>query len=137
MKYHIFKSNSANVTDDEDLVKILSSTEKTGGVTPNLARSILGDILNLELDPYDKDKIDFDPDIPLSVTLVDRAKVVAGNDQSGVLPPNQGQLPTSDKNNQESQTVANSQEDNVMKQLKGIVSILEKDIHKEIFYGIG
>lgn len=93
MQYHIFKSNSANVTNDEDLVKILSSGEKTGGITPNLSREILSDVLNRDLPKYDKDKIPFDADIPLSYTLVSLSKVVGGNANTGTIAPNQGQIP--------------------------------------------
>ena len=94
MSYHTLVSNSADVTSDEDLVKILSGSEKTGGVTPNLARSILSDVLNREIQPYNEKEIDFDPNIPMSITLVDRAKVVGGNSDAGVIAPNQGQFPT-------------------------------------------
>ncbi len=95
MKYHTFKSNSANVTNDEDLVKILSSAEKTGGMTPNTSREILSDILNRELPRYSSEDVDFNPDIPLSLTLVELAKVVGGNPATGKIAPNQGQLETS------------------------------------------
>jgi len=101
MKYHCFKSNSANVTNDEDLVKILSSAEKTGGVTPNLARGILSDILNIELPLYNEEKIDFDPNIPMSLTIVERAKKVAGNQQTGAIAPTQGQIPLNSSNDVE------------------------------------
>jgi len=94
MKYHKFVSNSQNVTNDENLVKVISGAEKTGGVTPNLARRILSMILNMELPDYDENKVDFDPNIPMSLTLVERAKNVAGNSNSGTLAPNQGQLST-------------------------------------------
>jgi len=124
MKYHVFKSNSANVTNDEDLVKVISSAEKTGGVTPNLARKILGDILNEELEPYDN-TVDFDPDVPLSLTLVDRAKSVAGNDKTGTLAPNQGQIPKGEN------------DDDAVKVLKSLEKILNKDVHEEIKFGIG
>lgn len=122
MKYHTFKSNSANVTNDEDLVGIISGAEKTGGVTPNLARSILGDILNVDIPDYDEKKIDFDPNIPMSLTLVERAKVIAGNSVSGKLAPNQGQIP--------------KQEVDAEKILKAIERMITVDIYKEIFEGI-
>ena len=93
MKYHTFKSNSANVTNDEDLVKVLSSGEKTGGVTPNLSRKILSDVLNTELPQYDPAKVPFDPDIPLSYSLVEMSKTVGGNADTGKIAPNQGQIP--------------------------------------------
>lgn len=93
MKYHVYKSNSSNVTNDADLVKVLSSGEKTGGVTPNLSRQILSDVLNRDIPEYNKEKMPFDPDIPLSYTLVEMSQVVGGNGNTGKIAPNQGQVP--------------------------------------------
>ena len=122
MKFHKFVSNSASVTNDEDLVKILSGSEKTGGVTPNLARQILSDVLNRELPPYKKEDIEFDPDVPMSITLVQMAKTVAGNANSGELAPNQGQIPYTEEVTK-----------NVMEMIK---KALYKDIYNEIIYEI-
>lgn len=126
MKFSKFASNSASVTNDEDLVKILSGSEKTGGVTPNLARQILSEVLNKELPLYKRDEIEFDPDVPMSVTLVQMAKSVAGNDQTGTIAPVQGQFPQS---NEVSEEVTK----NVMAMLK---KALYKDIYNEIVYEI-
>ena len=94
MAYHSYKSNSAAVTSDEALVNILSNSEKTGGMTPNLARHVLSEVLNVELPQYEKEKVGFDPDIPLSLTLVERSMSWGGNQETtGILAPNQGQIP--------------------------------------------
>jgi len=92
MKHHTFKSNSANVTNDQDLVKILG-TDKAGAVSPNLAVEVMSDVLGREIPKYDKDKHGFDPDIPLSLTLVGLAGATAGNQQTGTVAPNSGQVP--------------------------------------------
>jgi PBSX family phage portal protein len=129
MQYHSFVSNSANVTNDEDLVKILSNSEKTGGVTPNLARQILSDILNRELPEYGSD-VGFDPDIPMSMTLVQMSQNVGGNSQTGVIAPNQGQLSPGS-------VPANATADEVAKNLLTTIrKALYKDIYNEILYEI-
>lgn len=91
IKYWKYKSNSPNVTDDEDLVKVLGGTEKSGGMTPNVARMIIGDILNIDIPAYDSDKISFNPDEPFSLAMADRVKNTSGE------APNQGQIPNPDK----------------------------------------
>lgn len=102
----VYRSFSPNVTDAKDLVDVLANTEKTGGITPNMARRILEDILNRPLPPYNRDAVPFDPDVPFSLTMAEAVKGIAaaggsaaaslgGNTQSGrnALAPNQGQIP--------------------------------------------
>lgn len=91
-KFWRYKSFSPNVTNDNDLVRLLSSIEKTGALTPNLAREIVGDIMNKELSLYDKEKHGFDPEVPFSLTMAEAAKNLAGNPATGVLAPQPGQL---------------------------------------------
>lgn len=82
--YHQFKSNSPNTTDNTELVRILGGSEKTGGMTPRIARhNVLEDILGIELPPFDPKK--FDPDIPFSLTMAEAVKnlgVAAGADKT-------------------------------------------------------
>ena len=87
-----YKSFSPNVTNDNDLVRLLSSIEKTGALTPNLAREIVGDIMNKELSLYDEETHGFDPEVPFSLTMAERVKNLAGNPGTGVLAPQGGQL---------------------------------------------
>lgn len=86
IRYWFFKSNSANVTSDKDLVEVLNKSEKSGAMTPNLGRQLLSDILNREIEPYAKTD-DFDPDVPFSLTMADAVKNMNGQ------APNQGQIP--------------------------------------------
>jgi len=71
--YHTFRTNSPNTTDNSELVKILSGSEKTGGVTPRIARLILEDILSMKL-PEFKDDPRFDPDLPFSLLMAEMVK---------------------------------------------------------------
>ena len=91
-----YKSFGPNVTNDEDIVKVMNSIEKTGAMTPNLGRRLLADILNDEPELYDSSLVDFDPDVPFSLTMAEAVKGVGalgGNPATGALAPNQGQTP--------------------------------------------
>jgi PBSX family phage portal protein len=97
-QFWTYKSFSPNVTNDEDLVNLLSSVEKTGAMTPNIARKIVADIMNEETELYDEENTPFNPDIPFSLTMAEAVKgsgSLGGNGNSGVLAPNQGQIPIS------------------------------------------
>ena len=73
--YHSFRSNGPNVTDDEDLIKILATAERTGGLTPRIARMILADIFGREdLPPMDES---IPLDVPFSITLAEKLKNTA------------------------------------------------------------
>lgn len=79
--YHQFKSNSPNTTDNTELVRILSGSEKTGGMTPRIARIVLEDILGFELGDIPDDKLD--PDIPFSLTMAEAVKNLADQTEPG------------------------------------------------------
>jgi PBSX family phage portal protein len=78
--YHQFKSNSPNTTDNAELVSILSGSERTGGMTPRIARQVLEQILGDELPPF---KEGFDPDIPFSLTMAEAVKNLGDTTQPG------------------------------------------------------
>lgn len=69
--YHKFKSNSPNTTDNEQLVKILGYSEKTGGMTPRVSRMIMEDVLGIDLPDFPEG---FDPDVPFSLTMAEAVK---------------------------------------------------------------
>lgn len=69
--YHKYKTNTPNTTDNTQLVKILGGAEKTGGMTPRIARVMLEDILSVELPDFPKD---FPADIPFSLTMAEAVK---------------------------------------------------------------
>lgn len=71
VKFHKFLSQGPNVTDDEDLIRVLVAAEKTGGMTPRIARWIIEDIMGREFPETWKD---FDPDVPLTLQLAERMK---------------------------------------------------------------
>ena len=87
IRFHVIKTNSPNVTNDEDLVKIISSAEKTGGITPRIAHMILGDILNRDLPAIVEDDPDFSPDLPFSISVGKLARGMARSNGEGTLAP--------------------------------------------------
>ncbi len=78
--YHRFKSNSPNTTDNQELVKILGAGEKTGGMTPRIARMMLEDILGRELPDFAEG---FDPDQPFSLLMAEAVKNKADPTEPG------------------------------------------------------
>lgn len=72
--YHRFKSNSPNTTDNTELVQILSGAEKTGGMTPRIARLVIRDILGIELPPFPEGIEGFNPDVPFSLSMAEAVK---------------------------------------------------------------
>lgn len=71
IRYHSYKSNTPNTTDNQVLVKILATAEKTGGISPAIARRVLEDVLGYELPPFPSG---FDPDVPFSLTMAEAVK---------------------------------------------------------------
>lgn len=78
--YHKFKSNSPNTTDNSELVKILAGAEKTGGMTPRIARHVLQEVLGQDLPEFPED---FDADVPFSLTMAEAVKNMAEPTEPG------------------------------------------------------
>lgn len=80
--YWSYRTNSPNTTDNAEMVSILSGAERTGGMTPKIARNMLSEIFNRELPPFQKTK-DFDPDLPFSLSMAQAVKSQADPSQPG------------------------------------------------------
>lgn len=74
-RYHRFGSNGPNVTDDQDLIAVLMAAERTGALTPAIAREILSDVLNKPLPEIDPANLD--PNIPFSIQMAEAVKNMA------------------------------------------------------------
>jgi PBSX family phage portal protein len=81
IRYYKFKTYSPNTTDNEQLVKILAGAEKTGGMTPRIARMVLTDILNKDIQDYFPE--DFKMDVPFSLTMAEAVKNQADPSEPG------------------------------------------------------
>ena len=70
-----FRSNTPNITSDDDLVRLLSAGERTGGLTPEIARRLMEMILGEELGEIDPSTLP--PDVPFTLTVAREAKNTA------------------------------------------------------------
>lgn len=71
IKYHQFHTNTPNVTNDKDLIEVLKGAEKSGGVTPRIARIVLEDVLGRDLGPLPEG---LDPNVPFTLTVAEAVK---------------------------------------------------------------
>lgn len=79
--YHKFTSLGPNVTMNDDLISALGTAEATGGMTPNIARRLLADITESEVDVIDEPW----GNVPFTLTLANiRAEALA---QAALLAP--------------------------------------------------
>lgn len=78
--FHKFRSNSPNTTDNAQLVAILAGAEKTGGMTPRIARRVLEEVLGAELPEMPKG---FPADVPFSLTMAEAVKNLAQPNEPG------------------------------------------------------
>lgn len=78
--YHSYRSNSPNTTDNQEMVKILGGSEKTGGMTPRIAREILEEILSKDLPEFPDG---FPLDVPFSLTMAEAVKNQAQPSEPG------------------------------------------------------
>ncbi|MFA5122981.1 phage portal protein [Zavarzinia sp.] len=78
-----YVSRTPNVTDNKDLVAMLASAERTGGITPRIARRIVVDVFPSAADAPEisKDLHGFDPDVPFSIQVAERIKNMAGGSE--------------------------------------------------------
>lgn len=72
MKYHTFRSNGPNISNDEDLLKLLIAAEKAGAMDPRKGREIVADILGEQAKDYWPEGLD--PDVPFSLQLAEAVK---------------------------------------------------------------
>lgn len=88
-----YRAFSPNITDNQDLIKLLATIEKTGGLTPNIARLVMGDVMNSEISEIKPENAGYDPDIPFSLTMArELNQIPTGTADSGVLAPQRGQM---------------------------------------------
>jgi len=80
IQFHRYRTNSPNTTDNSRLVSILATSEKTGGMTPRIARHVLEEILSEELPPF---PADFPADVPFSFTMAEAVKNMADTSEPG------------------------------------------------------
>ncbi len=80
--FHSFRSNSPNTTDNAQLVQILSAAERTGGMTPRIARDVISQVLGKQLPPF-KFPDQLNPDLPFSLAMAQAVKNVGNPAEVG------------------------------------------------------
>jgi PBSX family phage portal protein len=81
-RFHVFKSRTPNITDNEVLAKIMVAAEKSGGMTPSRADMFLEDVFEGELGPLPEG---IDLNIPYSLQFAQA--------QNAQRPPSPGPTP--------------------------------------------
>ncbi len=80
VRFHKYKSSTPNTTDNVQIVRILAGAEKTGGMTPRIARSMLEEVLGTDLPEF---PTEFKADIPFSLTMAEAVKNQADPTEPG------------------------------------------------------
>jgi len=75
-KYYKFKTNTPDVTDDASVTKVMSAAERSGGMTPRIARIMTEDIMGMQLGNIDEELGD-KADTPFTILVAEAAKNVA------------------------------------------------------------
>lgn len=70
MVFHEFVTNTPNITNDEDIVRVMAGAEKTGGMTPRVAHSMLEDLMGRELAMPQNIELD----VPFSLQMAEAVK---------------------------------------------------------------
>ena len=83
-RFHIFQSRLPVITDADTLARSAAYLEKAGGMTPEIARSILETILNRDLPPVNPDRLD--PETPMTIQVAEAAKKRGEVNQGSVAP---------------------------------------------------
>lgn len=78
LKTVTFRSATPNVTDNAELVAMLTAAERTGGVTPRIARQVVADIFPVAATAPAIDPAKLDPDQPYSLTMAVKVQNLGG-----------------------------------------------------------
>ncbi len=76
VRWHIYRTRTPNITDNEVLVKAMIGAERSGGMTPRRADVLMQDIFEGQLGPLPKG---IDPDVPFTIQFAQA--------QNAMLPP--------------------------------------------------
>lgn len=74
-RFHKLQSNTPNITDDIELVRLMAIAEKSGGMTPRLAARIVRDVFGADIGPL---PTGIDLDRPYSMQFAEGQKDGAG-----------------------------------------------------------
>jgi len=67
-RFHVFRSNHPNITDDIELIRLMGIAEKSGGMTPRRADRIIRDVFGDDIGPM---PTGIDLDKPFTITFAE------------------------------------------------------------------
>ncbi len=67
-RFHVFRSNHPNITDDIELIRLMAIAEKSGAMTPRRADSIIRDVFGDDIGPM---PTGIDLDKPFAITFAE------------------------------------------------------------------
>ncbi len=80
-RYHTFRSNHPNITDDIELIRLMAIAEKSGAMTPRRADRIIRDVFGDNIGPMPKG---IDLDMPYGISFAHAQQGISGGSQPGV-----------------------------------------------------
>lgn len=79
-RFHVFRSNHPNVTDDIELIRLMAIAEKSGAMTPRRADSIIRDVFGDNIGPM---PTGIDLDKPFSITFAEAQQGISSETPGG------------------------------------------------------
>jgi capsid portal protein len=128
--YHKFVSRTPNVTDNETMVVMRAAAERTGGVTPRIARTIVEEAFPSAANAPPLDPRKFDPDVPFSITLAEKVKNQSDPtelNQQG--PPVESAIPTDEE---KSMTASSGNANSMLREILSFGDQLAASVRREI-----
>lgn len=90
IRYWQVISHTPNVTDNEELISMLANAERTGGITPRIARMVVEDVFPVAAGAPPMDPAKVDPDTPFALQLAaavqNKASVEVATQVAPVVP---------------------------------------------------
>jgi PBSX family phage portal protein len=77
--YHTFVSLGPNVTNNQEIIQIMTAGEKAGAMTPRRAGDLVSSALGRDLAPLDQE---INPDIPFSLQMAEKVKNMGSPEQN-------------------------------------------------------
>ncbi len=74
-RFHTFRSNTPNITDDIELIRLMAFAERSGGMTPRRADRIVKDVFGDDIGPLPKG---IDLDVPFSISFAQAQQGMGG-----------------------------------------------------------
>jgi PBSX family phage portal protein len=85
-RFHTFRSNTPNITDDIELIRLMGISERSGAMTPRRADRIVRDVFGDDIGPLPKG---IDLDTPFSISFAQAQQGAQAEGKKPTIPGNQ------------------------------------------------